>query len=67
VTRGFKSHLQHERRIMSQDKKFVKIVLHISEELNERIENASAKNKLAINSVIREALHKYLEESEKKK
>jgi hypothetical protein len=52
---------------MSQDKKFVKIVLHVSEELNERIENASAKNKLAINSVIREALHKYLEESEKKK
>jgi predicted DNA-binding protein len=52
---------------MSQNKKFIKLILHVSEELNERIEKASAKNKLAVNSVIREALHKYLEESEKKK
>jgi predicted DNA-binding protein len=51
---------------MSNDKNYKKIVLHISEELNERMEKASAKNKLSIGSIVREAINRYLDDSEKK-
>jgi predicted DNA-binding protein len=51
---------------MTTDKKYIKMVLHLSEELNERMEQASAKNKLSIGSIMREAIHAYLDESEKK-
>lgn len=51
---------------MANDKKYTRIILHLSEELNERMEQASAKNKLSIGSIIRESIHAYLDESEKK-
>jgi len=52
---------------MSNDKKYIKLVLHVSEELNKRIQDAATKNKLSTGSVIRQALDQYLDESEKRK
>jgi predicted HicB family RNase H-like nuclease len=51
---------------MNNDKKFTKLVLHISDELNEKLTEASAKQKLSIGSVIRKALEQYLENPERK-
>jgi hypothetical protein len=52
---------------MTNNKQYTKLVLHVSEELNQRIQDAAAKNKLSTGSVIREALVKYLDDSEKGK
>jgi hypothetical protein len=50
---------------MNNEKKVTRLVLHISEELNQRLLDASVKNKLSVGSVIRKALEQYLGNTEK--
>jgi predicted HicB family RNase H-like nuclease len=66
VTRGFKSHLQHQGRTMNKNTDYEKLVMHISREMHDRLLAAAEKNKLSIGSVIRNAIGEYLDNSEKK-
>jgi predicted DNA-binding protein len=52
---------------MNDKNQYKKVVLHLSPEMVERMERASAKNKLSFGSIVREAVKRYLDESEKGK
>ena len=46
---------------MLKDKDFERLVLHISRDLHNQLFEVAEKNKLSISSVIRAALHNYVD------
>jgi predicted HicB family RNase H-like nuclease len=63
VTREFKSRLQHKEGIMKKLTDYEKLVLHISRELHSRLLSASEKEKLSVGSLLRKAIHEYLDKN----
>ena len=67
VTREFKSRLQHQERTMKKLTDYEKLVLHISRELHDRLVSASEKEKLSVGSLLRKAIHEYLDKNKNQK
>jgi predicted HicB family RNase H-like nuclease len=46
---------------------YEKLVLHISRELHDRLVSASEKEKLSVGSLLRKAIHEYLDKNKNQK